>query len=408
MHKHRSSPATILLFFSFLCCVALSCTSPKADQPMAKPKYLLYLLNKNAPNSFISTDAIDTTGQESRSPIPTPIFSREYINHNGSLFFLNYDTEHFVKYSLDESNQIKAVDSLQFDYAGDLENFHWRGKSDTLLLFTVKREKNSTGYINIIDTKTMTLLSKRVLPLPRAAAKGFNLLNIGVADVYADKLWIGYSYSKYLANESYTTSDTMYFSTLDLNSLALEHTQKDVRSAYPGGINTVQSYAAKDERGDLYFMSCPGVALGNRIDAPTAIFRKRTGESEVDTDYMINISEKIGNHAYGFWYIGQGKAIIRSERRDRYTDFSNHHSTYQFEYYVVDLETMALRKLDLPLDKGTRKENVLIESDFVYIGIDDEQDNHAIWSFEKKSGTIKKTITLSNTIDFILRLDALK
>lgn len=399
--------APIILLIALSC---FSCNFSSSDQQESErkidPKFALYVLKKENPVKFVLTDKLDTSTTTLQIDVPAPNFSREYISKGKSLFLLNHNTENFIRYDLAVDNKFAPKDSLYLGETGDVEHFHWQGSSDTLFLFTIKRDKGSKGYLHIIDSRDMALISKRVLPLP-AAIDNFNLLNIGLAEVSDKNLWIGYSYSKYLADGGYTTIDTMYFTTINLQDFSIKKTQKDTRSSYPGGINTVQSYAAKNEAGDLYFMSCPGIALGNNIDAPTAIFRKQKGSDVVDSDYMIDISKEIKNHAYGLWYIGEQKAIIRSERKDRYTDFSNHHSTYQFEYYIVDLNTGILSKLDLPFDKGTRKENVLVDGKSIYIGIDDQDDNHCIWEYNSQTQQIKKTITLSKSVDFILRIDPL-
>jgi len=120
---------------------------------------------------------------------------------------------------------------------------------------------------------------------------------------------------------------------------------------------------------------------------------------------MINISKQIGNHAYGMWYLGQQEVLIRSERKDLYTTYATHHSTYQFEYYRINLKTGAFKKLDVPLDKGTRKENVWVKGENVYIGIDDAQDEHAVWIYNKQTEKVQKGITIPNKTSFILRLD---
>ncbi|WP_437919457.1 hypothetical protein [Sphingobacterium sp. LRF_L2] len=403
-----------LYFFScFIYSVILlfsSCSAPSTrdtQQKIDTPQYAVYILNKNNPSGFFLLDQLDSSSNLQKTAIPSEDFNREYIVKNNSLFIPNYRSNYFIRYELDSDNRFFAKDSLSLADVGDIENFHWVSHSDTLLLFSVKRENGSTGYLQVIDTKKMAVLEKHILPIP-STIKDYNILNIGVSDLVGNKLWLAYSYSKYFDNGDYTTLDTMYFSTIDMKNFRLLKTQKDNRSSYPGGINTVQTYSGKAENGDLYFMSCPGIALGNNLNAATAIFRKKNNSDTVDTNYMLNISEKIKNHAYGFWYIGEQKAIIRSERKDKYTDFSNHHSTHQFEYYLVDLATGMLEKISLPLDKGTRKENVLVTKNVIYLGIDDKDNNHVIWAYDINTKKIKKSIILSQSTDFILRLDKLK
>lgn len=122
---------------------------------------------------------------------------------------------------------------------------------------------------------------------------------------------------------------------------------------------------------------------------------------------MINISNKINNHAYGMWYLGNQEALIRSERKDRYHNFQDHHSTYHFEYYRVNLRNGDMVKLDLPFDKGTRKESVIVQNNKAYIGIDDSTNTHSIWVYDIPTAKISKGTGLSQRVDFILRMDSL-
>ncbi len=411
MAKNRACYCIMLLFFIASSCLHYAC-SPRSNEQKSvddfSASFSLYILNKTGSNNFIILDKLDSLSQQIETSIPSATFNREFILKGRSFFQLNYKTNQFVRYDLSEKNILFAKDSISLGKVGDVEHFIWKENTDTLMLFTVLRDQGSTGFMHVLDTKSMTLVQRQRLPLPKSISAGYDQLNIGVVDYDQEKLWVGYSYSKYLADGDYTTSDSMYFSAIDMRKLTLKSTYSDARSTYPGGINTVQSYAAKNESGDLYFMSCPGIALGNRLDAPTAIFRKKQGDNALDPNYMIDISQKIGNHAYGFWYIGNQQAIIRSEQKDKYTDFSNHHSTYQFEYYLVDLENGNFHKLALPLDKGTRKENVIVDGDKVYFAIDDKDDNHAIWQYSIKQQTIEKLLNLSKSIDFIVRMDRLK
>lgn len=383
----------------------LSCTSPKSSEYFL-PDYALYLLNEDGTNTFLLRDGLDSTGSSIEVKVPSKDFTREYIQKNGVFYHFNERNDYFIRYKLDGDNQMIATDSIQFR-DGYLENYLWKNDTDTLLLFTVEKKTTAHARMYMVDTKDFTLLREEALPFPSAVAD-FNLLSIGVVDFVDNKLWIAYCYSKYLTIDDYTTSDTMYYATLDFSSLDILNLQKDTRSSYPGGINTVQRYSARDNQGDFYFMSCPGVALGNNLLKPTAIFRKKKGMSQVDTSYMLDVSETIKNHAYGFWYVSGQKAIIRSEQRELYTDFSNHHSTFQFEYYLVDLVTKKIDKINIPLDKGTRKENVLVQGDYVYFGIDSEGRKHEIWRYTVNNGHVEKVFSASQSVNYILRLDFLK
>jgi len=395
------------LYFGLLSVLGLlfSCGSPDSSKEIL-PEYALYLLNEDGSNTFFLKESLQDTGKRLEIDVPSKEFTREYIQKKGIFYHFKERNDYFIRYQLDAKNQMVATDSILFK-DGYLENYLWKNDTDTLLLFTVEKKTTAHARMYVVDTKNFTLLREEPLPFPSSIVD-FNLLSIGVVDFVDDKLWIAYCYSKFLTADAYTTSDTMYYATLDFSSLEVLNLQKDTRSSYPGGINTVQSYSARNEQGDFYFMSCPGIALGNNLTKPTAIFRKKKGMHEVDTSYMLDISSIIHNHAYGFWYIGDQKAIIRSEQWNLYTDFSNHHLTFQFEYYLVDLSTKKLDKINIPLDKGTRKENVVVQGNDVYFAIDSEGNKHEIWRYAIDNGQVERVSSVSNSASYILRLGFLK
>ncbi|MNV42972.1 hypothetical protein D3C71_1346750 [compost metagenome] len=172
----------------------------------------------------------------------------------------------------------------------------------------------------------------------------------------------------------------------------------------------VQPYSFNDEKGNYYFMTCPGIALGNRADRPTGIFRINTGEDALDRNYFFNISGSIiNNHAYGIWYVGGGLAIIRTERKDLFKGLSDHYSTAHFEFYLLDVYAgKVLKKLALPLDKGTRRASIVVSGDIAYISINSTKEGNYIWLYNIKTGSLTKGLQLAGNTDFIMRMDQLK
>ncbi|MCY4781503.1 DUF4374 domain-containing protein [Sphingobacterium sp. UT-1RO-CII-1] len=390
--------------FGLITVLFVSCYKPTEKTISIQDKeYALYLLYKDRSAGFALFDKFNEESVFTYVKNPSQGFNREYIKKERSFYQHNYRNGFFVHYEFNEDGQLAGKDSISLKNLS-IDNFLWKNKSDTLILFTVDLHNNGVGHMHILKTKPLQLIRKEILPLPKPQ-NDYNILSIGVSDLEGDNLWIGYSYSKFTSSTDYTTANKMYYANFNFTAIKEPVVQEDLRSTYPGGVNTVQTYQAKNEKGDLYFMSCPGIALGNTTQLPTAIFRKLAKSNKVDTNYMINISDKIGNHAYGFWYIGEQKAIIRAEQKEKYKDFAEHHLVFQFEYYVVDLLTGDLEKINIPADKGTRKETVLIEDNIVYLAIDSQDENHSLWSFDPNTGETKHIHSLDPDIDFILRLD---
>ncbi|MDR6735862.1 MULTISPECIES: DUF4374 domain-containing protein [Sphingobacterium] len=392
------------LFLSLLLLhLVISCGTDDGEQNAAG-KYSLYTMNKDLSNTILTTNTVDSgnlTISKNGIDVSTKLFDRSIIVKDKHFYFLRAGK--FRKYTL-ESNGLKGIAQLAMQDQ-HIENINWLDR-DTLLLFTSDNKTNRRLWIYKIAVHDFKINQQQEIKLPSAAAD-FNILSVGFGTVHQQQLLVGYTFNKVINETDFTTIDTLYVATLDKATLRLKNIQKDIRSTYPGGVNTVQSYSFHDENGNFYFMSCPGIALGNSPSKPTAIFRIDSNSTHINPTYFLNLTAKTHNHAYGMWYLGNNQAIVRSERRDRYTDFSDHHSTYQFEYYVVDLISQTTTKLNLPFDKGTRKESVLVENGKAYITIDDAKDQHQVWVYDITSKNIQVGLTLDQATDFIVRIDRL-
>ncbi|TDS12913.1 hypothetical protein [Sphingobacterium paludis] len=375
--------------------------APDTNNPFV-PAYSLFA-SKAGKNTFIFIDSSWT--RISTAPIPHAEFNREFILRKGHLYQVNPKTDYLIQYRIGFDG-LAALDSIQL-INDNIEQYHWKNDSDTLLICNVVHAGQETARFYEIDTKNFSLLREAELPLP-AAVNDFDILSLGLLRYQNDKLWIAYAYSKMLSRTAYSTIDTMYYRTLDFASLRVLSEQKDTRSANPGGINTIQSYSGTAENGDFYFMSGPGIAAGNAMHLPTAIFRRKHGTEQVDQQFMINVSEQIGNHAYGFWYLGDNQALVRSEQADKFADFSNHHLVHQFDYFLTDLRSGKMAKLPLPLDKGTRKENLVQQGNDLYIAIDDADDRHSVWRYDLNSKKATRYLSPKLSIDYLLRLDKIR
>ncbi len=388
-----------LLLFGLM----ISCQSEHREKSLVG-KYSLYTMDKDLGNTIVTTNSMNSgklTIHQNGVAIPTQEFDRSIIVKNGKFYFLNEGK--FKKYTLEKSG-LKEIGQLPMPDQ-HIENINWIN-NDTLLLFTSDNKTNRRLWYTKITIKPFKIVQQQELKIP-SSAPDFNIISVGFSTIHQQQLLIGYTFNKIINETDFTTIDTLYVATLDKTTLKLKGVQKDTRSTYPGGINTVQSYSFNDENGNYYFMACPGIALGNIPSKPTTIFKIEKESTQIDPNYFFNVTAQTHNHAYGIWYLGNNQAIIRSERKDRYTDFSDHHSTYQFEYYRIDLVKKTTHKLDLPFDKGTRKESVLVENGKAYIAIDDSSDRHQVWIYDIKSEEIKAGLQLDQATDFIVRIDRL-
>ncbi|MFA4868527.1 MAG: hypothetical protein WC623_10030 [Pedobacter sp.] len=401
--KFKRSQFLYLLLFCLTACTQ----SPEASGDNSDKKYSIYILAKDGKEYIIESNSLNEGELKPEldgadlSNIPV---SRGAIVKKGFYYQLDRKNQLLVKYKILDK-QLKKIASVPLkDFS--IENYYWKS-ADTLLLTGLNSTDFSQVKYAMINTKDMNQVAAGNLDIPRPSGR-FNNMSVGFVELRGQQLLLGYTYHEQLSTANYTTSDTTYITEFRFPLMKVVRTDKDTRSTYPGGVNTIQPYSFNDEQGNYYFMTCPGIALGNRPELPTAIMQIKAGANAPDENYFFNLSASaIHNHAYGMWYLGNNKVIVRSERKDLFKDLNDHYSTAHFEFYIVDLITKAIQKLDLPLDKGTRRQCVIVNKDDAYISVNSSTEGNYVWIYNKKTGKLKKGLQLSGNTDFILRIDEL-
>jgi hypothetical protein len=397
-------PSYFLFLFLLLCNFACTQVSENGEEK----KYSLYILSKDGREYIVETNTLDS-GQlnpdQIGADLQTQKTTRTVIVKNGFYYHLNRKNASFEKYKINDREMIEVAAAPLSDFS--IENYRWMN-GDTLLLTGLDAKTSSQAKYVILKTGNMQEVAAGNMEIPLPQGR-FNSISIGFVERRNQQLLVGYTYHQWLDASNYTTSDTTYVTKLTYPQMTAVKTSKDTRSTYPGGINTLQPYSFNDEQGNYFFMTCPGIALGNRPELPTGVMRINANEDAPDKDYFLNLSASVThNHAYGMWYLGNHQAIIRSERKDLFKGLGDHYSTPHFEFYLIDVaEGKVIKKLDLPLDKGTRRECVLIQNNIAYISINSATAGNYIWLYNIQTGTLKKGLQLVGNTDFILRIDKL-
>lgn len=395
-------------FFSLFSILFLACHQ-STQQTDLVPQYSLYVLAKDGSNYLIETSSLSKgslSPEKDGVAIDADKISRGDIVKDGFYYDLDDRTGQFAKYSI-ENKKLKQVAALSLkDFS--IENFEWFG-GDTLLLTGLNHIKDSEVVYSLITTSNMKEVKAGKMDIPKPQGL-FNNISVGVVERQHNKLLVGYTYHQLLSPSNYHTSDTVYLSVLKYPAMKAEKLMKDTRSTYPGGVNTIQPYSFTNEQGDYYLMTCPGIALGNRPELPTALMRIKKGTQEIDKAYFFDLSNTIiQNHAYGIWYLKNNLAIVRSERKDLYKDLNDHYETAHFSYYLIDvLNRKVIERLNLPLDRGTRKNCVIVEGDQVYIAVNSKTEGNYIWQYDLQTKQIQKGLQLNGSTDYILRIDRLQ
>jgi hypothetical protein len=392
---------------SFLVCLSACTQSTITAGDQANEKYSIYILGKDGKEYLLQTNELNKgilSPEADGIEIGAKEISRDVMVKNGHYYHLNRKAATFVKYKIENKTLVESAAMPLPDFS--IENFYWKSK-DTLLLTGLNATDFSQVKYALIHTGSMKQIAAGNMGIPRPVGR-FDNISVGFVELRGQRIFVGYTYHEQLSASNYTTSDTTYVTELSYPQMIAKKTVKDTRSTYPGGINTIQPYSFNDEQHNYYFMTCPGIALGNRPELPTAIMRIKVDDDVPDSSYFFNLSASIThNHAYGMWYLGHNKAIIRSERKDLFKGLGDHYSTAHFEFYVADLARKTLQKLALPLDKGTRRECVILKKDIAYISVNSSSEGNFIWMYDIKTGTLKKGLQLAGNTDFIMRIDQL-
>jgi len=396
------------LFFLLLLLSQACGPGASSDETGSEKKYSIYIMGEGGKEYLLETDSLEggiLYPELDGAELNKKAMSRGVIVKDGFYYHLNGKQDLLQKFRM-KGRSLENVASLRLPDFSE-ENFLWLNR-DTLLLTGLNTPGFSKVRYSMISVSKMKQLKGGNMDIPAPAGK-FTTMSVGFVEPQGKEWLVGYTYHQHTGASDYTTSDTLYVAALAGRDMKSLRTAKDTRSTYPGGINTIQSYSFHDEQRNFYFMTCPGVAMGNRPDVPTGIMRIKAGETAPDSSYFLNISSSIiGNHGYGLWYLGDNQCIIRTERQDLFRDFSDHHRVAQFEFFLLDVAKGAvLRKLELPLDKGTRRECVLVVNGKAYIAVNSSTEGNYIWIYDIAKGSLRKGLRLSGDTDFILRIDKL-
>lgn len=392
-----------VLVFSFI----TSCNRENTEKGISKEiKYSIYAMMKDGKEYIIQTDSLlggnINPEQQGTKVVPEKQYY-ELIVQDGHYYSLDWKTNTFNKYRI-INNVFMKESSLPLTDFSTVENYNWIGR-DTLLIIGYAGKIPKIRFAKI-QIKNMTAV-QGIIQIPSPFGL-FNWMSVGFSKFVNGRLLVGYTYHTTNHLNSYTTSDTTYVEVLSYPAMQSLGRLKDTRSASPGGINTRQSHFFTDEKGDFYFIACPGIALGNNPGKPTGIYRIKKSEEKIDPDYFFNISASaIQNHGYGFWYIGNEKAIVRTERKGLFAGMKDHYKVPHFDFYVLDLTTKSTTRLNLPLDKGTARQCVLVENGLVYITVNSDLDESYVWNYNPETGDLRKGLKFDGDIDYILRLDRL-
>ncbi|ABG57550.1 DUF4374 domain-containing protein [Cytophaga hutchinsonii] len=325
------------------------------------------------------------------------LYAQDVIQKNGYYYHAKSSTGRLGKYHV--SNNKLYVDKEILFTELDWSSVVW-ADDETLVMFGTNADQNKIRYA-ILNTSTMVVKSSGDLSV-NALTTGMAAYNVCFAQYRDNKIFLGYGMRSNWDNWPVMESaDKAMVAVIDYATMTVDKTLEDARSTSPGGPNVYCPYSFVDENNDLYFITDP--VDGYNYTQPSYIYKIKSGETELDATYDFNFSSTVSNGmAAAIWYIGEGKAIIRTCVAG--TSIDADHS-----YSIVDVHSGAfIKTLDLPADKGERYvQSVVIEDGKAYIAVN-SSDRDYVWIYDPKTDALTKGIEFVGGLDYILRLEKLR
>ncbi|MFT3747025.1 MAG: DUF4374 domain-containing protein [Agriterribacter sp.] len=340
------------------------------------------------------------TIQGSGAEMTGKVYAQDILQKDGYYYHANAGSGRFGKYHV-ENNAVVVDKEIPYTWL-DWSSYVWVD-DETLVVFGTGAgdEEVNEGRYTIVKVKDMTVTNGK-LEL-KAFPDGFSNYSIGFAEYRSGKLYIGYQtvsddwslYPNMPVNPEFNIAVVNY------PDMTLNNTITDTRSTTPGGPTVYARASFVDENNDIYFVTDP--VYNYDYTSPSAIYRIKSGETELDGSYYFDLSSKTsGGKGAAMWYIGNGKAIIRTRVAGESIDADH-------SFTVVDTKNGSfIKTLALPADKGERMvQAVIIEDDKAYIAVN-SADKDYIWEYNPATDALKSGAEFIGGINYILRLEKVK
>ncbi|ATP58448.1 hypothetical protein CPT03_19265 [Pedobacter ginsengisoli] len=323
------------------------------------------------------------------------VYAQDVVQKDGFYYHANANSGRLGKYHVENGSLIidKEIPFAWLNWS----SYTW-ADNNTLVIFG---DGNGEARYAVVKVDKMTIktgtLDLEVIP------SGFQTYNIGFAEYRDNKLFLGYGFGSndWTQYPNMPVYQKSFVAVIDYSTMKVEKSLSDIRTTGPGGPNVYAPSSFVDENNDLYFITDPVNVYDYK--SPAVMYRIKNGQTEIDPTYFFNFSASTNNEmAPAMWYIGNGKAIVRSRIAGQSID-ADHYFT------VIDVKNGSLiKKLDLPADKGERMVNgVIVEDGKAFIAVN-AVDRDYIWEYDPATEKLTKGVEFIGGIDYILRIEKLK
>lgn len=384
----------------------ISCSDDETQPDDGKPDFSVWLQLGSWPNTTQYVVGIDdlTSGEvklEGNGAEVTSQADYGIVAHNGYYYYPSTSTD-FGKLSKFEfkDNQMQIVTEVPFTYQSGISSHAWI--DDNTLIFIGTNGDSDKLLYTVVDATSLTLKNGE-LDFPDVK-EDYPYITGGHVEVIDGSIFISFNYTADWPDPAYPS---IYLAEINYPDMTVSKITEDTRTLGNGGSNVWMSKSGMDEQGDAYMLFYPGWMYDSETN-PAVVYRIKKGQNEFDQTYFFNLSNVLDGETIGFWYVGNGKAIVKYE--DAATIKNNPDASHYMAFALIDLYngTVVKRLTDIPMDKGSYIENVVVDNNTAYIVSNSESGKDLVWECNPETGDVISGIEIVGGFDFILRLDLLK
>ncbi|MCT4644062.1 MAG: DUF4374 domain-containing protein [Carboxylicivirga sp.] len=311
-------------------------------------------------------EGIEQTGWRFFYPVGKTLFTSGYDDSNECIAY-------------HDNNNGQVVQKGKFIFNNPIEMFGHDG-DDTFLGMEIIRTGFSDRNLYFVDADEVMVKKKVGTRIwedqdKKQAAWPTALL------VRGDKLFVPFHKIDSEGNWTTPAPDNAYVAIYPYPNVTSEPEKiiMDDRTANIGA-NGFTTGLIKADNGDLYSYSCGAVMAGfaPASTKPSGILRIKSGQTEFDDTYFLNIEEKTnGGKIFWFDYVGNGKALARIIMQDnpKAPWGAYGREIFNQKLVIIDLDAQTVTDVaNVPLHAKRYTSPLMVEDGMVYVSIETADD----------------------------------
>ena len=307
------------------------------------------------------------------------------------------EKDRFGKYKITEKG-IEVVKEFAFKNNTLLDRRYshaWTG-DNTLVLLAANGDKSKIIWIKV-DTENMKIISEGELDIPALSAGG-QLNTSGMANYRKADNTLIYLYQD---NKDKTHFYTAFINPDDMSikSTIVEKRAEQIGNSAYGELLTQKGVF--DSEGNYYLVATNQIEGGTSTQQYSTLLRINKGAYEFDKNYIgYQGKDYPRGKVVTIDYLTTNKLLLYILEPTFTGSGGWGKEFYNCFYAVLDIDTDKLTVLDLPFNQGVLSQRSLVLGDKAYIGINPKDEDQAIYSYDIKTGSLTKKITLEKGFEF--------